>query len=111
MTTVNTALLVAPQFMPASDTLFYQSPTNQSARIARAIFFNNDTSAHTIKLYLTNSTSGLSTQLMQTQVGTLATYVSPELAGLVIPAGFMLRGLADMAAFVTIAVSGLIIVG
>jgi hypothetical protein len=38
------------------------------------------------------------------------TYVSPELAGAVLPPGTMLRGLADTAAKVTMMVSGLTIV-
>lgn len=108
MPTINQVLLAAPFQLTNADALVYAPPALTTAKIGRAVFSNTDTIAHTITVNLTTGTSSAANQLINAR--TLApseTYVSPELAGIVIPAGSSLRGLADVGAKVTVTISGI----
>lgn len=109
MPTINQVQLVAPVLMTASDAQYYLAPSLTSAKIGRAVFTNTDSAAHTLTVNITsNGTAAAGNRLISAR--TLApgeSYVSPELAGQVIPAGSDLRGTA--ATTVTIAVSGITI--
>ena len=114
MATINQVQLVAPVQMPASDTLFYTAPALTVAQIGRAVFTNTDTVAHAItaNLVAAAGTSSAANQVISARsVAPGESYVSPELAGAVLPPGAMLRGLADSAAKVTLVVSGIQVVG
>ena len=110
MSTVTQVQLVAPVAMTGSDARYYVAPALTSAKIGRAVFTNTDTSAHTLTVNITtNGTSAAGNTLISARsLAPGESYVSPELAGQVIPAGSDLRGLA--ATTITIAVSGITIV-
>lgn len=113
MSTVTQVQIVAPSQLAGTDALaVYVSPVNTTTKIGRAVFCNTTVGAVTI-------TAGISTGGALTAATTLisalsiapgATYVSPELAGLVIPAGSALRAFASAGASITMAVAGLTIV-
>jgi hypothetical protein len=112
MATVAQALLVPATQLTASDAAYYTTPALTTAKIGRAVFCNTDTSARTITMNIASGASTAANTVISAR--TLApgeTYVSPELAGAVLPAGFALRGLASAAALVTIAVSGIVVTG
>ncbi len=113
MTTVTQRQLVAPFQLPAADANAYTAPTQVTAKIGRAIFCNTTASATTITAGLTTGgalTSG-TTLISARAIAPGETYVSPELAGLTIPAGSSLRAFAAAATSVTFEVSGITIVG
>jgi hypothetical protein len=114
MATINPVQLCPPVQLTASDAAYYTTPALTTAKIGRAVFCNTDTLAHTITMNIvaTGGSSSAANELIAAY--TLApgqTYVSPELAGAVLPAGTMLRGLASTAAVITVTVSGLVITG
>jgi len=111
MTTVTTVLLVPPAQLGSSDAVLYTAPTQTTAKIGRADFCNTTASAVTITAGLTTG-GALAAGTTLISARTLApgeTYVSPELAGLVIPAGSALRAYASDATSITCAVSGILI--
>ena len=112
MSTVNQVELVAPQQVANSDTLYYQSPANTTAKIGRAVFCNTTGSAVTLTAAITAGVAlaAGNTLISARSIAPGETYVSPELAGQVIPAGSQLRCLAGSGAAITVAVSGLTIV-
>jgi len=98
--------------MAASDSLIYTVPVSQTAKIGRAVFCNTDTAAHALTINITTGTSSAANQVINPQACILApgqTYVSPELAGAVLPAGTTLRGFSN--ANVTMTISGIVITG
>lgn len=109
MTTITPALLAAPIVLGAVDASLYSPPTNTTAQIGRAVFANTSASAVTITAGLTTGGAlGASTTMIPPR--TLApgeSYVSPELAGLVIPFGYQLHGFASAASSVTLTISGI----
>ena len=109
MSTVTQVQLVAPVAMTGSDARYYLAPALTSAKIGRAVFTNTDTSPHTLTMNITtNGTAAAANRLISARtIAPGESYVSPELAGQVIPAGSDLRGLA--ATTITIAVSGITI--
>lgn len=111
MTTITQVQLVAPQQLGASDASVYSPPTNTTAKIGRAVFTNTAASAVTISAGITTGGAlGASTTMISAR--TLApgeTYVSPELAGAVIPFGSQLHVYAGAAASVSFTASGIII--
>lgn len=112
MATTNYAQLVAPIQLGAADGAFYTVPPLTAAKIGRAIFCNTDTAAHSITVNITTGTSNPANQVIAAYViAPGQTYVSPELAGAVLPAGSSLRGFASTAAVVTVTISGLVVVG
>lgn len=112
MTTITQMRLVAPQQVPTADTALYTVPAQTTAKIGRAVFTN--TSGFPVTLTAGITTGGaLSAATTLISARTLApgeSYVSPELAGAVMPAGAALRALAGTAAAITVMVSGLTIV-
>lgn len=111
MTTITQVQLVAPFQLGASDASVYATPTNSTAKIGRAVFTNTTSSAVTITVGITTGGAlGASTTMISNR--TLApdeTYVSPELAGAVLPAGSQIHAFASVAASVTFTASGLIV--
>lgn len=107
MTTITLVQLVAPQQLATSDSAYYTSPTQTTAKIGRAVFCNTGASATTITAGITTGGAlGAATTLITTRnIAIGETYVSPELAGAVLPAGSALRALSA-AAQVTFTVSG-----
>lgn len=112
MTTVTQQQLVAPQQLPNADAAIYTVPANTTAKIGRAVFTNTTNSAVTITAGITNG-GGLAAAETMISARSLApgeAYVSPELAGAVLPAGAQLHVYASAAGSVTFTASGLTIV-
>jgi hypothetical protein len=112
MTTVTTIQLVAPQQLGNADASVYTVPTATTAKIGRAVFCNTSASALTITAGITTGGAlGASTTLISARsLAPGESYVSPELAGAVIPAGSQIHAYASAATSVTFAASGLTIV-
>lgn len=110
MTTITVALLVPPIQMTGTDKAYYTVPANTTAKIGRAVFSNPSVSAVTVTINI-GVTSSTADQILNTiSIGAGETYVSPELAGFVLPASYCIRGLASTAGAIVIAVSGVTIV-
>ncbi len=111
MTTITIVQLVAPFQLAGADATVYTAPTSTTAKIGRAVFTNTTASAQTITAGITTGGAlGAATTMISAR--TLApgeSYVSPELAGAVIPAGSVLRGYAGAATSVTFTASGLVV--
>jgi hypothetical protein len=111
MTTITQVQLVAPAQLGTVDASVYTAPTQTTAKIGRAVFTNTTASAVTITAGITTGGAlGASTTLIPAR--TLApgeAYVSPELAGAVLPAGSQIHAYAGAATAVTFTASGLII--
>ena len=108
MATVFQVQLVPGATMTAADAVYYTAPPLTTTKIGRAVFTNTDTVAHSITANIVPSggTSVAANTLISARtISPGESYVSPELAGQVIPAGSMLRGLAATAVVLT--VSGL----
>lgn len=112
MTTVNQSLLVAPLQLAGSDASVYQTPANTTAKIGRAVFCNTTAGALTITAGITTggALAAATTLISARSIAPGESYVSPELAGMVIPAGSQLHAYASAATSVTLAVAGLTIV-
>jgi hypothetical protein len=110
MTTITIVQLVAPQQLGNADASVYTAPTSTTAKIGRAVFTNTTASATTITAGITTGGAlGASTTMISAR--TLApgeAYVSPELAGAVLPAGSQLHAYAGATTAVTFTASGLI---
>lgn len=111
MTTVTALQLVAPMQLGTVDASVYTVPTLTTAKIGRAVFCNTSASAVTITAGITTGGAlGASTTLIPgLSLAPYETYVSPELAGAVIPALSALHAYAS-ATSVTFTASGLTIV-
>lgn len=111
MTTITQAQLVAPAQLGAADASVYTPPTNTTVKIGRAVFTNTTSSAVTITAGITSGGAlGASTTMISAM--TLApgqAYVSPELAGAVLPFGSQLHAYASAATSVTFTASGLLV--
>ena len=111
MTTITPAQLVAPQLLAATDQSLYSPTTPVSAQIGRAVFTNTSASAVTITAGITaGGALGASNTMISAR--TLApgeSYVSPELAGAVIPSNAQLHAYCSVANVVSFAVSGVLI--
>ena len=112
MTTVSQVQLVAPVQLGNSDASVYTVPTQTTAKVGRAVFTNTTASAVTISAGITTGGAlGASTTLISARpLAPGESYVSPELAGAVIPAGSQIHAFASAAASVTFTASGLTIV-
>lgn len=112
MTTINQVLLVSPTQLATSDAALYTTPAITTAKIGRAVFCNTSANPVAITAYITTGgTGGASTTLISARsVAPGESYVSPELAGAVLPAGFALRGFAGSATSITVTVFGVTIV-
>jgi len=112
MTTITIKQLVAPVQLAGTDAAaVYTAPALTAAKIGRAVFTH--TTAGPITITAGISTGGAlaaATTLIPTiTIAAYTTYVSPELAGAVIPPGSALRAYASAATSITFTMSGLII--
>jgi len=110
MTTITLVQLVAPFQLPNADASAYTAPTLTTAKVGRAVFTNTTASAITITAGITTG-GALAAATTMISARTLApgeSYVSPELAGAVLPAGSAIRAYASAATSVTFTASGLL---
>jgi hypothetical protein len=112
MTTVSQVQLVAPVALGAVDATVYTAPTQTTAKVGRAVFTNTSASALTITAGITTggALAAGTTLISARSLAPGESYVSPELAGAVIPAGSAIRAFASVAAVVAFTASGLTIV-
>jgi hypothetical protein len=112
MSTVAAVQLVPPAQLAGSDASVYTVPTSTTAKIGRAVFTNTDTSAHTITAGITTggALTAATTMIQTRPIAPGEAYVSPELAGAVLPAGSALRAFASAGGVVTFTASGITIV-
>lgn len=112
MTTITPVQLVAPTQLGTADASLYSPVTPVSAQIGRAVFTNTSASATTITAGITPASAiGASTTLIAARpIAPGESYVSPELAGAVLPPGAQLHAFAGAATSVTFTVSGITIV-
>ena len=110
MTTISIAQLVAPVQLGNADAAVYTAPTQTLAKIGRAVFTNTSVSAVTITAGITTggALTAASTMISARTLAPGEAYVSPELAGAVIPAGSTLRAFSSAATSVTFTASGLL---
>jgi hypothetical protein len=112
------ALLVPPQLLSNADAVYYTAPIsttstgsgNVTAKITRATFINTANGAITLTVGLVppQGTLGSGNTLINAfSIPANQTFVSPELAGLVIPAGYTLHASAGTANDIVIVISGL----
>ena len=108
--TVNVTQLVPATQLTNAAAVYYTTPANTIARIDRAIFSNTTSGAVTITVNLVASGGSVSAanQVITTlSIAANTTYVSPELAGQVLPAGATLQALASANTSIVISVSGI----
>lgn len=112
MTTVTIVQLVAPLQLGNVDASVYTAPTQTTAKVGRAVFTNTSVTATTISAGVTTggAIASSTTLISARTIAPGESYVSPELAGVVIPAGSQLHAFAGAAAAVTFTASGLTIV-
>jgi hypothetical protein len=111
VTTVLQTLLVAPAQLGNTDAAVYTAPTQQTAKVGRAVFTNTTAGAVQITAGITTGgalTAG-TTLISARTIAPGESYVSPELSGAVIVAASKLRAFASAAAAITLTVSGLVI--
>lgn len=111
MATVTQVQLVAPMQLAGSDASVYQAPANTTVKIGRAVFANTTGGAINITAGITTggALAAATTLIPTISLAGGQTYVSPELAGAVIPAGSQLHVYASAATSVTFTASGLTI--
>lgn len=108
MATINQVQLLAPIQLTGSDAALYTSPALTTAKVGRAVFCNTDTSPHTITINITSGASSAANEVISARsISPGETYVSPELAGAVIPPGQSIRGLCSTASMITVTISGI----
>lgn len=113
MATVNQIQIVAPQQLANADAVLgVVVPSNTTYKIGRAVFTNTTAGAVTISAGITTGgvLTAATTLISVRSLAPGEAYVSPELAGAVIPQGSALRGFASAATSVTVTASGLSIV-
>ena len=112
MTTINQVQLVAPQQLGNVDAAVYTAPLLTTVKIGRAVFTNPTASAATITAGITTggALAAATTLISARSVAPGESYVSPELAGAVIPAASALHAYSGTASAITLTVSGLTIV-
>jgi hypothetical protein len=104
--------LVAPQQLTGSDAGYYTVGTSTTAKIGRAVFCNTAASATTITAGITTggALAAGTTLISARPIAPGESYVSPELAGAILPAGSAIRAYAGTTAEVTFTASGLTLV-
>jgi hypothetical protein len=112
MTTVTQVQLVAPLLLGNSDASVYTAPTQTTIKIGRAVFTNTSASALTITAGITTggALAAATTMISARSLAPGESYVSPELAGAVFPAGSQIHAYASTATVVMFTASGLTIV-
>ena len=111
MTTVLQILLVAPAQLGNADVAVYTTPTQQTAKVGRAVFTNTTAGAIQITAGITpGGALGPGTTLIAARtIAPGESYVSPEFSGAVLPAGSQIHAFAGSAAAITFTASGLVI--
>lgn len=112
MTTITLLQLVAPAQLAGTDAAaVYTAPALTSAKIGRAVFTNTTAGPLTITAGITTggALAAATTLISAMTLAAGQSYVSPELAGAIIPAGSALRAYASAATSITFTMSGLII--
>lgn len=107
--TIRQIQITPPTQLAAAVGVIATTPNNTTYRIGRAGFSNPTGAAIAITVYLVPSggSSGAANQLIDgVVVAANSTYVSPELAGLVMPAGSTLQAFAGTAAAIVAYASG-----
>ena len=109
MATFNIAQLVAPAVLGNADASVYTSPTLTATKIGRAVFTNTSASVVTITAGITTGGAlGALTMISARQLAPGEAYVSPELAGAVLPPGSQIHAFAGTPAVVVFTASGAI---
>jgi hypothetical protein len=100
--------------LPAAAGIQYTGPANTTTIIKRAVFTNTSVGVRTITAHVvpsggavSNSTMLINGQSLAIPPGAGSSYVSPELAGVVLGAGDTLQCFADAAAGVSMNVNGI----
>lgn len=111
MTTITQVQLVAPAQLGNADASVYTAPTQTTAKIGRAVFTNTSASATTITAGITTggALGAATTMISARTIAPGESYVSPELAGAVLPAGSQIHAFAGAAASVSFTASGIIV--
>lgn len=112
MTTVTIVQIVAPTQLAGSDASVYSAPAQTTVQIGRAVFTNTTVSALTITAGITTggALTASTTLISARSLAPGEAYVSPELAGAVMPSGSTLHAFSNTASAVTFTASGLTIV-
>jgi len=112
MTTVTQIQIVPPAQLGNADAAVYTVPGSTTIKIGRAVFTNTSANAATITAGITTGGAlAASTTLISARpIAPGEAYVSPELAGAVLPAGSALHAYCNAASEVTFTASGLSIV-
>ena len=111
MTTITIVQLAAPAQLANADATVYSCPTLSTAKIGRAVFCNTTASAVTITAGITTggALAAGTTLISARNIAPGESYVSPELAGAVLPAGSAIRAYCSAAASVTFTASGMLV--
>lgn len=102
--------MVQNLLLPNAAAVQYTCPVNSRVVIRHVTFTNDDTGARTVSAHIVPSGGSVSaaTLVMDVQsISSKATYVSPELSGVVLNAGDTLQCFADTGAKVAMNASGI----
>ena len=111
--TIKVSRLVPGSQLTNATATYYTTPVNTSAVVKRAVFCNTTGLAATITVYVVPSggAAGVTNEIIAAySIAAGASYVSPELAGVVLGPGDTLQALSGTNAAVTIVVSGITVV-
>lgn len=109
---IKQAQLIAPVQLTGAFVAYLTTPANTTYRLGRAGFSNPSGAAITVTVCLVPPAGAptAANQIMNAvnvpQTGPQSTYVSPELAGLVVPAGWSVQALASSAGAIVFYASG-----
>lgn len=111
MTTITQVQLVAPLQLANADASVYTAPASTTSKIGRAVFTNTTAGALTITAGITTggALTAATTLISARNIAPGEAYVSPELAGAVLPAGSQIHAFASAASSITFTASGLVI--
>lgn len=112
--TVRAIPIVRNLQLPATAAPQFTAPANATTIIKRAVFTNTSAGARTVTAHvvpsggsLSNATMLINGQALAIPPGAGSSYVSPELAGVVLQPGDTLQCFADAATDVTLNVNGI----
>lgn len=112
--TVRAIALVRNLQLPSSAAAQFTGPANTTTVIKRAVFTNTSGGARTVTAHVvpsgqsvSNATMLINGQALAIPPGAGSSYVSPELAGVVLLPGDTLQCFADAATAVTLNVNGI----
>lgn len=106
---IKQALLIAPIQLTGVVANYLATPANTTYRISRAVFANPTGGAITITVYVVPAAGapGVANEVIAAQnIPAGASYVAPELAGLVLPNGSSIQALASAGASIVFYASG-----